>query len=315
MPDVEKIMIYLFHGKDTFRLKRKVDKMIDDWIEKYGNGGIVKLDGKTIDFFDLKSEVFSCSIFSSKKFIIIQNGSNNIKLKEGILENAELFANSENLILFIEEELKSGKSDAFAAFIKKRGAVEEFSYLEGKEFEDWVVSETGKNGVSIKNGAIKELVRDSRGDLWKIENEIKKLANYVLAEGRKEITLADIDKLVDKFEDGNIFAITDAVGSRNKKLVLFLIDNYFKNGGVALILFATIATHIKNLMIVKESPSFSPAELGMNPFVKMKCSSQANNFALEELKKIFNIILDLDKKIKVGQIGQEEALDVFVLSL
>lgn len=308
-------MIYLFYGKDTFRLKRRVDEMIVDWRNQYGNDGIIKLDGKMVDFFDLKSEVFSCSMFSSKKFIIISNISSNSKAKESIVENAELFANSENLILFIEDDLKSGKSDAFFAFAKKRGAMEDFSYLEGADFENWVIIEAGKSGVSIKNGAIKELLRDSKGDLWKVENEIKKLSNYVLADKRKEITLADIDKLVDRFDDGNIFAITDAVGARNRKLTLFLLDNYFKNGGVALIIFATIATHIKNLMIVKESPDSSPVELSMNPFVKMKCSGQANNFTFQELKRIFEVVLELDKKIKLGQIGQEESLDVFVLSL
>ncbi|MDD4409400.1 MAG: DNA polymerase III subunit delta [Candidatus Pacebacteria bacterium] len=308
-------MLYLFYGKDTFRLKRKLNEMIEDWKMKYGENGIVSLNANSIDPFDLRSEVFSVSMFSSKKFIIINSLSGNSKLKDYVVENGDLFANSENLILFIEEELKSGKSDAFSAFIKKKGHVEEFTFLEGKDLEQWIVVEAENCSVGIKNGVITELAKIFKKDLFGLENEIKKLSNYVLAEKRTEITLADVDKLVEKSEDGNIFAITDAVGARNKRLSFFLIDSYLKDNGVLLVLFATIATHVKNLMIVKESPNLSPGELGMNPYVRMKCLGQAKNFEFDELKELFDLLVELDRKMKVGQVGQEEAIELFVLSL
>jgi DNA polymerase-3 subunit delta len=308
-------MLYLFYGKDTFRIKERVGELCRDWGEKNGKDGIIRLNAANMDCQSLRSEVFSISMFSPKKFIIIQDVSSNQKIKEMILEEGDRFSSSENLILFVEQELKSGKSDAFSAFIKKKGYVEEFPFLEGRELEEWIVSETTKSGISIKKGAIAELLKGFKGDLFGLKNELSKLSNYVIAENRGEITIADIDKLVEKNEEGNIFSITDAIGSRNRRNVLILIDNYIKDGGVPLVLFATIATHVKNLMAVKASPSASPTDLGINPFVKMKCTSQAKNFTNEELETLFDMVIDLDRKMKIGQVGQQEAIEVLVLSL
>jgi len=308
-------MIYLFFGKDTFRLKRKIKEWAEEWEKENGKAGFIRLEGKNIDFTDLKSEVFSYSMFSTKKFIVIENVSENAKLKDSIIELSDSFVKSENIILFSECDSKILKSDIFFKFATKNGTVEQFDVLEDDELVDWINSEAENMGVKIKLTAARELAKYSKGDLWQVENELQKLSNYVLFEERSEITLADINKLVDKVEDGNIFAITDAVGARNKKTALVLIYNYLKNGGIALVLFATIATHIKNLLIIKESPSSSAGELGMAPFVKMKCTSQAAKFEFEELKKLFDLLVELDRKMKVGQVGQEEAVEMFILSL
>jgi len=308
-------MIYLFFGKDTYRLKRKEKEWIAEWEKKNGREGFIRLEGKNIDFLDLKSEVSSYSMFSTKKFIIISNVSENLKLKNSIIETGDYFVDSENIILFVEHDFKPLKSDAFLTFVKKKGTVEQFDILEGNSLENWIDAETEAMSVKIKKPAVQELAKYSKGDLWQLTNELQKLSNYVLAEERQEITLSDIDKLVDKAEDSNIFAITDAIGTRNKKSALILIDTYLKNGGIALVLFATIATHIKNLLIVKESPMSSAGELGMAPFVKMKCISQSAKFEFDELKKLFNFLAELDRKIKIGQVGQEEAVEMFILAL
>ncbi|MCK9578454.1 DNA polymerase III subunit delta [bacterium] len=308
-------MIYLFYGKDSFRIKRKTDEWINDWIAKNGKDSLSKLDGKNNDFSDLKSEFFSCSMFSSKKLVIVSNFNENIKLKDSIMEMGNLFVSSENILLLIDDSMKTIKSDSFLNFLKKNGVAEEFPLLEEKDISSWIIKEAEGIGIKIKEPAVSELFKNTKGDLWQIENELKKLSNYVLFEERSEITLSDVDKLVDKIEDGNIFAITDAIGARNKKSALTLIDNYLKNGGIVLVLFATIATHVKNLLVVKMSPNMSASELGMAPFVRTKCLSQSARFELEELKNLFELLIELDKKIKVGQIGQIEAVETFILAL
>ena len=145
-------MLYLFYGKDSFRLKKRVEEVVEGWKEKYGDDGVTYLDGKNLDIPTLRSEILSLSIFSPKRLIIINSISGNAKAKEYILDNEEIFVNSENLILFLEEDLKSGKSDSFSAFIKKRGHVESFVFLEGDDLRNWVMQEVSRYGVSIKGG-------------------------------------------------------------------------------------------------------------------------------------------------------------------
>ena len=308
-------MLYLFYGKDKFRIRARVKEVIEEWKEKYGENGIINIEGSSIDYFDLRSQVFSGSIFSLKKLIIINNISSNIKTKEAILKDEEVFSTTDNLILFIEDDIKPGKTDSFILFLKKKAGVEVFDFLKDDNLRQWINNEASKQEIRVKEGVVNLLINVSKGDLFKLHNDLKKLFNYVIAENRTEVTLADADKLIDKNEEGNVFAITDAIGMRNKRMFLILIDNYLKSGGVILILFATITTHIKNLISVKEFPMASPDDLGMKPFVKMKCSGQAKNFDLTELKQIFESLIELDRKMKVGEIGQEEAIEMLIFLL
>ncbi|MFA7082824.1 MAG: hypothetical protein WC135_09445, partial [Bacteroidales bacterium] len=245
----------------------------------------------------------------------INNISSNIKTKEAILKDEEVFSTTDNLILFIEDDIKPGKTDSFILFLKKKAGVEVFDFLKDDNLRQWINNEASKQEIRVKEGVVNLLINVSKGDLFKLHNDLKKLFNYVIAENRTEVTLADADKLIDKNEEGNVFAITDAIGMRNKRMFLILIDNYLKSGGVILILFATITTHIKNLISVKEFPMASPDDLGMKPFVKMKCSGQAKNFDLTELKQIFESLIELDRKMKVGEIGQEEAIEMLIFLL
>lgn len=308
-------MLYLFYGKDKFRIRARVKEVIEEWKEKYGENGIINIEGTSIDYFDLRSQVFSGSIFSLKKLIIINNISSNIKAKEAILKDEEIFSTTDNLILFIEDDIKFGKTDSFFLFLKKKAYIEIFDFLKDDDLRQWINNEASKQEIRVKEGVSNLLINVSRGDLFKLHNDLKKLFHYVNAENRTEVTLADTDKLIDKNEEGNVFAITDAIGMRNKRMLLILINSYLKSGGVILILFATITTHIKNLISVKEFPMASPDDLGMKPFVKMKCSGQAKNFDLTELKQIFESLIELDRKMKVGEIGQEEAIEMLIFLL
>jgi DNA polymerase III delta subunit len=53
----------------------------------------------------------------------------------------------------------------------------------------------------------------------------------------------------------------------------------------------------------------------MHPFVVKKSLQQASKFTLEELKKIYQKIFQVDLDIKTGRIEPEVALDLFIAGI
>ena len=53
----------------------------------------------------------------------------------------------------------------------------------------------------------------------------------------------------------------------------------------------------------------------LHPFVFKKTQSQASNFSFEELKKIYQKLLEIDLDIKTGRINARTALELFVTKL
>lgn len=74
-----------------------------------------------------------------------------------------------------------------------------------------------------------------------------------------------------------------------------------------------IAFQFRNILSVKNIKN--PEVLGMNPYVLRKSISQAKNFSMEDLKRIYERIVSLDTDIKTGRISPEIALDFLILDV
>ena len=86
----------------------------------------------------------------------------------------------------------------------------------------------------------------------------------------------------------NMFSLTDALGTRDKKKLWLLFQEAKKNGSPEEI-HGILFWQIKNLALVKSSATNLPAGRqvpGMNPFVYKKTSGYAQKFSDTEIKKM-----------------------------
>lgn len=143
-------------------------------------------------------------------------------------------------------------------------------------------------------------------DLWRLSNEIEKLANY-----KKTIERQDIEFLIKPNTENEIFKTIDAFASKNKKLALDLLHKHLDDGEAPLYLLTMIAYQFRNLLIIKENPRGS----GLHPFVVQKSEYLCRQFSFEQIKKIYLKIFQIDLDIKVGKIEPETALDLLLAEI
>jgi len=314
-------MIIFLYGPDTYRSRQKLNFYKEGFIKKYDQSGfnIIKLEGENLTLEELNKAFTTPPLFAQKRMVIIENLINKNKNKDVSRETLRLLDSqkeNENVIIFWEGflEKKDISTDPLFKRLSRENYAEEFNLLKDKELNSWIKNEIKKNGGKIEVEAIKTLVGLVGNDLWQMNQEIKKLIAYSstgLTTGRKNrlITNHDVVSLVKGKFDDDIFKLTDALAHKNKKQFLKLLDDQFANGANEIYLLTMLTRLFRILLEVKElslkgrPSSFAIAEeLGLHPFVVKKALPQVKNYSLEELKEIYRKLLEIDLKIKTGQV-------------
>lgn len=308
-------MIILIYGPDSYRAGERLSELILAHQQKHASGlNLRRYDSKNISVEDLENEMFGLSMFKEKKLVILDNPFGAAKFKEAFLKKAERFIKDDNVLIFYENNAIPGK-DKFLNSLKEFGVkLELFEELSGVKLKNWINKEVEKNQSRIAPAALESLIDYVGGDLWRLANEIKKLANFILSEGRSEISEGDLKKIVVPDLELNIFDAIDALAQKDKKKAINLFKEHLDQGAEVPYLFSMVAWQIKNIIIAKAAGN-SFGGTGLSPYVLRKSTSQAKNFSSEDLKRIYQKIVDLDAALKVGKILPEAALDLLVLEV
>ena len=305
-------MIIFLYGQDDYRSKLKLKEIIEQYKKLHKNkASFESLNAENLDFNSFKNIIFQESIFSKKKLIIIKNIFLNKTFQEMFLKENKKFLEVKDTILFFEEEsVKKGK---LFNFLKKNSKSQEFKPLEGKVLLNWAEKEFKKNGVHVDTPALKKIIDLIGNNLWLLSNEIKKISSY-----KKEGTVCekDIDLFVNPKMEVGIFQVIDAIASKDKKRALSLAHKYLEIGEPALMLFSMVRFQFKNILSAKDLGDGNidrlMKEAGISFFPAKKAIMLSREFSLEELKKIYWKLFQIDFDIKTGKIDPRIALDILI---
>jgi len=307
-------MIILLFGEDTYRSKKKLKELINKYKEAHQEGmSFDNFVASDIDYRDFKDQFRQASMFTEKKLAVVRYAFQEKEFRKQFLKDKKQWQESEDTIILFEEKVK--KSDALFKFIKKEAEWEQFELLEGKELKDWASAQFKNYKTKIDSKALTTLINYVGNDLWRLSNEIQKLANYK-KDGK--VTKEDVKTLVKPDLETDIFNTIDAFALKNNKKSLSLIQEHLNQGDSPLYILSMINYQLRNLLAVKElkqqGKSFSEIqkETDLNGFVIKKTMKQCKNFSLEEIKRIYHRLFEVDLNIKTGKIDKEPALKSFV---
>ena len=151
-----------------------------------------------------------------------------------------------------------------------------------------------------------------------LDQEIEKLLLY--CDGRS-ITLADVQLLVSRAREANIFELVDLVGQRRTDRALRLLHALLEDDQEPLYVLAMLARQIRLLIQVSElgEQGLGQAEIAKRlkllSFIAGKMLAQARNFSLRQLEAAHACLVRTDWLIKTGQMDGVLALDMLVVDL
>ncbi|MFH1030829.1 MAG: DNA polymerase III subunit delta [bacterium] len=337
-------MIFFLYGSDTFRSLTKLKDLKEKFLRDVDGGflNLEELDGEKLIFADFKKEISTVSFMSAKRMIIFKNiiSKNKDKsLQNNIIEYLKKDEDNETVIVFWEEDINekealfkyliakrsSGSSLSRALTANSEGCIpqcriykQEFEQLKGAALKRWITNAVQEKGGKIDNVALNMLLERVGSDLWQMNNELDKLISF-----SSDITSENIKMFIKAKYDENIFNLTDAIGSKNKKLALRLLAEQLKAGVNINYIITMLARQFRLLLEIKDymvksasahvSAQSISRDLKMNSFVVGKLLGQAKMYDMADLKKSYSRLMDIDLKSKTTNSDMELLLNIMVV--
>ncbi len=307
-------MIIFLYGPDTFRSRRLLREMKDKFIKDADQDGdsLDIVDGQSATISEINEKINTGSLFTKKRMVIINDIFKNKKttILAELLEILKRVATDDEKVIIIRDGELGGKEASLKAdakklftFLLKQKYVQEFQLLKDNGLLSFIKKESNLYGKDISVAAATELVKRTGGDLWLVTQGIKKAA---LISEEKIISLELIKEATAETFSEDIFALTDALGARNKKLALKIMEEQYLAGASDEYLIAMLIRQFRILLQLSEAAASRLAtdkiaqELKLHPFVVKKGLQQAKNFTSSQLLSYLNRLLKFDFNNKTG---------------
>ncbi len=341
-------MILFLFGEDTYRLKQKIKEMKEKYISaSLGDTNLAVIDGKTTKADFMIRQILAYPFLAKSRLVIIEN-----LLLEGKKDEQEKIGEflpkvpETTVLVFAEAGVPDKRTSLYKKLAKQK--TQEFKPLDEQGAKTWIREEVAKLNGTITSDGVQKLFEYVGADLWRLGNEIAKLATFKGLSSRTGrlqdpgsgspmsvfdkdshrleddniITVQNIELLVKPQTSSDIFALVDAVASRNVKKSLYELHRLLDNGENELYILSMIVYQYRNLLITMdfaERGVNSQWELskraGLHPFVAGKSLNLIKNYNMIELKKIYHELMENDLAMKTGQVEPKVALDLLVLKL
>ncbi|MBT4917216.1 DNA polymerase III subunit delta [Candidatus Peregrinibacteria bacterium] len=298
--------VFLFHGEDKYSSNEKLLRWKNEFMKKYGEeSNIEVMDGKSIAPKDFISNIETLPFLCEKRLIIVKDIFKSKKTDNQKLIAEALDKTPDFCIVVFHENDSADKRTSLYKKIGKIGTVDEFKNLKPQEITNWILNRAKKDNINIDFKTANYLTEHCGNELWRVSKELEKLHHY--AED-KQINSTMIEEFVTPALSSSVFKLTDCISSKKVDESLKVLQTLKNSGEELTMVFFMIVRHFRILiqvfdMISKGEHSNSITKrLKQHPFVIQKTTQQSRNFTLENLEKIYQELLQIDKKFKTGVI-------------
>lgn len=316
--------IYLIYGEEEY-LKRLYAKRI----ENIAIGGALSDINKFVlcepkDVSQIEDLCETLPYFSDKKFILVKNSGyfkSTKKEKKTLKDNVyQIVSNMPEHVCMVFLEADIDKRLKLVKTIEKNGLVLEVKTQSQGVLLEWIVSEMKKRGKNVHPSVALKIIQYCNFSMSVISNEMDKLEFYT--EDREVITDNDVDAVCVKDINVRIFDLLDNIATRKVDSALEnLRDMIVLREPIPRIMFM-ISRHFTQLLDMKILLTEGGltvrdciSAMNIAPYSASKLAQQVNNFEVSFLKKMLKKILDLDYRIKVGNIKGVLAVQLIIIEL
>ncbi len=318
-------MVIYIYGTDTKRSREHLDKLIEKF---YRERDPEKLNVKRFviggdEELDIRSELLTAPFLAPKRMVVVER-----MLEKGDAEFHDWFAarfldqeppSDTVTVIWEEEPVKKAKgpSEKLHARLVESKYAQEFTPLEGKKREAWIVRAIAERGGSITTDAASELTR-RMSDEYELSNAIDVLVSY--AGNARAISQKDLDLFLPPDIEAKIFDAMDLLAGKKHAAAMKALANVWYADNDPVYIFAMLHRQVRLLFQTREllddNPSISDLAiskiLGVNAFVAKKMLGQARMWSRAELVAWYNRLIEIDYAIKHGTVDAHVLIDKFV---
>ncbi len=320
--------LIIIYGTEEYLIdcavKNIKEKYIDQNYESMNYTELEKIENNFDGFYEF---VTTYPFISEKKICVVTEA--NFLTSAGSLNKSDderfnkvLEEHSDYCIkVFLLKDKKPDLRKKTVKVFKENNAVFEINKLNEVELSKYIVDEFKKNNLTISLNLANYIANnsgylenESMVNLYHINNEINKIASYKI--GYNEILLNDVDSLLIKSSESNIFKLIDHICNGNKEQSFAILDDMLLNNTPEQVIIHMIIRHYRMLyqyvILNNKGYNFNEivSKMKLKNFVANKLSKQANSINAKQIEYYLKKILEIDKKIKIGEIEGRLGLEL-----
>lgn len=309
--------IYAFVGEDDFLIKNEVDQLVKKLKVEAFN--VLTYDLEELELYEFLQEITTVSLLSDKKVIKVKNAWFFYEDRgENLQSLIHYFQNPKTdttLIFLLKKDVDSNFLISREA--KKYIRFEVVDKMEEKDFYPYIKNYFAELKYQISDEAINELIDRVNYDFNSLYNEIEKLKLFAYDD--RKITLKDINLLVPRNLEDNIFELSNAIIAKNKRKALEIYYDLLTKNETPVNLILNISYKLKEIITTKHLLDQGYNEKSIMDYFNVSKGrayymiKNANSMAMPQLKKYYDTLADLDFKIKSGEMEPKLGLELWLL--
>lgn len=311
--------IYLIVGQSSVKNNEKLNEMLGTINEEY-DLQIHDLEDESLAL--LLEDLNMIPFLTATKVVVVKNpiflskpSSYDSKLIDAFTKYINNPIPSTTLIIMIES--LSEIDSKLKKLLEENSSIINVSLPKETEIKPYITAYLTKKGYKYDETAVDELIFRIKGNFERADVELEKLMTYKYED--KNIKFTDVRLLVSKDLDDNIFDLVSAVIDGNKRKSMEIYDD--------LMVLNEDESRIISLLINKFNEMYQTKALVEKGYSKNDIANlfnykpgrvyymmkSASLVSMDKIKRNINDLIDIDYKIKSGQIDKTIALETYLL--
>lgn len=216
---------------------------------------------------------------------------------------------------------RSPESDLkkFPPTLAAQALVLECPRLEGPQLQEWAARVFAQAGYRIAPEALHAFLQAQEADLQTLANEIAKLCLY--AGEPREITVRDVHEVTQASHTYSVFALSDALGTRQTGQALRMLEHLLSQGEPPLVILSMMVRHIRllwsaqQLIHARQTPAQMAKTLGLPLTVCRQLATQSQRVSGDHLRRLYTHALEADLALKTSRKPPQAILEEWIFAL
>jgi DNA polymerase-3 subunit delta len=314
----ERAPVYIFHGENTLLIDRALAQLRAMVVGESEDFGYRVFRGEDASGAEVVNAARTVPMLASEQLLVVRN-ADALDADDQAALLPYLSAPNPSTCLVLVAAKADGRTKLIAQ-ATKLGMVHEAAAVTERELPGWIASRASARGLRMSPAVAQALGESTGADAATVEDALERLALFL--GDRQEATVDDVDQVVSASRVRSVFELTDGLGQRRVPVALRALANMLRNREAPLRLLATLATHMRRLLLTRElervgtvQPFELAQELGVPPFIANKISEQARHFSRAELRRALLRLAQTDLELKSARRPDELILQEMVLDL
>lgn len=322
--------VYLFLGPDAWRRDECRKALIEHVLpEEDREQGLTRIDLSEISLSEVIDDACSYSLFASTRVLWVSSA-------ESALPRGDATEPPESLVRFLKDPAPDvtlvlqcsrygfdgedkAKLDRVRKFYAPIKAVVEFPHPSPLEARALAQRLCKQLGLTIEGPALELLVEATGANASRIANEIEKLRLLTAS-----ATYADVQKLTPDAREATIFNLVAALGRRDRKASLEILDTLVRDGEYLPLALNFLAGQFRFAIVAKEArlpnanaiqQHFSRQGVPMWRARAEQIQQTAAAFQIPQMRTAVKLIFEADRGLRDTRPDDRTVMEQFILRL